>query len=65
MNRVRIRFRRGLSQAVKDMALELERYYGIRPLEDGERRPDGYYTPHHYTARGLRPVDQVRDSSSG
>jgi hypothetical protein len=59
MGKVCIIVRKGPSQAIKDLGLELERKYGIRPLADGETRPAGYYTPNHYTARALRPVAEV------
>jgi hypothetical protein len=58
VSKVRIVLQRGPSQAVKDLGAEIERQYGIKPLADGESRPDGYYTPNHYTARGLRPIKQ-------
>ena len=43
-----------VSDAVKEMALELEREYRIRPLGVGEDRSDGYYAVGHYTGRGER-----------
>lgn len=56
MSKVRIVLRKGPSQAIKDLGVAIERQYGIRPLAPGEKRPEGYYTPNHYTARGLSPV---------
>ena len=56
VSKVRIILRKGPSQALKDLGAAIEREYGIKPLADGEKRPDGYYTPNHYTACGLRPV---------
>lgn|GEM_PF-6399248 len=56
MSKVRIILRKGPSQAIKDLGIAIEREYGIRPLAEGEKRPEFYYTPNHYTARGLRPV---------
>jgi hypothetical protein len=43
----------GVSDAVKQMALELEREYDIQPLGEAEERPDGYYTVGHYTGRSV------------
>jgi hypothetical protein len=56
VSKVRIILHKGPSQALKDLGAAIEREYGIKPLVDGEKRPDGYYTPNHYTAYGLRPV---------
>jgi len=41
-----------VSQDVRAMAQELEREFGLRPLEPGEERPDAYYWIGHYTGRG-------------
>jgi hypothetical protein len=41
-----------VSDAVKEMALDLEREYHIRPLEADEERPADYYSVGHYTGRG-------------
>jgi hypothetical protein len=38
-----------VSDAVRDMALELMREEHIAPLGDAEQRPDGYYSVGHYT----------------
>ena len=43
-----------VSDAVKEMALELAREYGIRPLREGERRVDGYYSVGIYTGGALK-----------
>jgi hypothetical protein len=43
-----------VSDAVKEMALELAREYDIRPLPEGERRPDGYYSVGIYTGGALK-----------
>ena len=43
-----------VSDAVKEMALELAREYGIRPLPEGEQRPDGYYSVGIYTGGALK-----------
>ena len=50
-----------VSDAVKEMALELAREYGIRPLPEGERRPDGYYSVGIYTGGALKkPAGDTR-----
>ena len=41
-----------VSEDVKAMARELEREFGLRPLEPSEERPDAYYWIGHYTGRG-------------
>lgn len=38
-----------VSDAVRDMALELVHEERIRPLGADEQRPDGYYSVGHYT----------------
>jgi hypothetical protein len=38
-----------VSDAVREMALELVREERIRPLGSDEQRPDGYYSVGHYT----------------
>jgi hypothetical protein len=43
-----------VSDAVKEMALELAREYGVRPLPEGEQRPDGYYSVGIYTGGALK-----------
>jgi hypothetical protein len=43
-----------VSDAVKEMALELAREYGICPLPEGEQRPDGYYSVGIYTGGSLK-----------
>ena len=50
-----------VSDAVKDMALELAREYGIRPLPEGEQRPDGYYSVGIYSGGALKkPVANLK-----
>jgi hypothetical protein len=56
----RIIIRRGPSETIKELGRTIERQYGIQHLAAGERRPDGYYTPNHYTARGLRPIADAK-----
>jgi hypothetical protein len=56
MAKVRIILRKEPSKAIKELGAAIEREYGIQPLADGEKRPDGYYTPNHYTARGMRRI---------
>jgi hypothetical protein len=43
-----------IPESLKQLGVDLEREYGIKPLREGEERPDGYYTPNHYTSHGLR-----------
>jgi hypothetical protein len=43
-----------VSDAVKEMALELAREYGIRPFAEGEQAPDGYYSVGIYTGGALK-----------
>ncbi len=53
-----------VSDAVKEMALELAREYGIRPLPEGEQRPDGYYSVGIYTGGALRkPAANVKKAT--
>jgi hypothetical protein len=43
-----------VSDAVKEMGLELAQEYGIRALPVGEQRPDGYYSVGIYTGGALK-----------
>jgi hypothetical protein len=43
-----------VSDPVKEMALQLAREYGIRPLAEGEQPPDGYYSVGIYTGGALK-----------
>ena len=43
----------GFSDAVKAMGKELARELGIRPLQAGERRPDGYFLVSHLTGKPI------------
>jgi hypothetical protein len=43
-----------VSDPVKEMAVELAREYGIRPLAEGEQPPDGYYSVGIYTGGALK-----------
>ncbi|MEA2787358.1 MAG: hypothetical protein QOF71_3462 [Candidatus Eremiobacteraeota bacterium] len=50
-----------VSDAVRQMALELAREYDVRPLSEGEQRPDGYYSVGIYTGGALKkPVANSR-----
>ena len=55
-----------VSDAVKEMALELAREYGIRPLPEGKQPPDGYYSVGIYTGGALKkPVANPKSARDG
>jgi hypothetical protein len=45
--------RTGVSDALKNVGQELAREFGIRPLQPGERRPDGYFLVSHLTGKPI------------
>jgi hypothetical protein len=48
-----VRLTMGVSDAVKAMGERLGRELGIRPLQPGERRPDGYFLVSHLTGKPI------------
>jgi len=47
------------SPALKKLAEQLFKEDGIRPLQPGERRPDGYFIFNRYTGKPLIPRGAV------
>lgn len=59
MRHVRIRVRRGPSEALKQLGKKIAKQDGIKPLQPGETRPDGYYTVNHFTGLSGVPAGAV------
>ncbi len=63
MRQIRIRLRRGPSEALKQLGKKIAERDAIKPLQPGETRPDGYYTVDHVTGLSGVPAGAVRKIS--
>jgi len=59
MKQVRIRLRRGPSEALKQLGKKIAKQDGVKPLQAGESRPNGYYTVNHFTGLSGVPAGAV------
>jgi hypothetical protein len=59
MRRIRIKIRRGPSEALKELGKAMAERQGVKPLGPDETRPEGYYTVNHFTSRSGVPLGAV------
>lgn len=51
----------GPSEALKAVARKIAQKYGVRTFGPGEQRPEGYFTPNHYTGKLKSPIDKIKN----